>query len=261
MQVLLPPAEKVSAEPGALFYMSSKIQCSTRGQLGFGLISAIQRLISGESYFLNTFTNTSSSPEYVAFATPTLARICPLDLHVLGEMVAQTQSYFCSIGDVKVSSKMASSLSAGLLGGEGLFFQTLSGKGLCFVCAGGTPVQKTLAENETVFVDKGCLVAYQASVKYELQYTGSIKNALFGGEGIYMQKLTGPGLVILESLPTRRLMESLNPLEKRRSAERSCLGIVFSLLFVLFFVATFVFIALSPALKDVVIEQWRHFEL
>ena len=164
LQVLLPPGKECKAEPGALFYMNSSITCQTRGQFGF--VRALSRMLSGESFFVNTFVNRGESPQYVAFATPTLARVCPLDLNVLGEVYAQSRSFFASIGDVDVSTKIVRG-SAGFFGGEGMVMQRLSGKGLCFVLAGGTPTQKRLRDGETVYVDKGCLVAFQKSVSYE----------------------------------------------------------------------------------------------
>ena len=261
LQVLLPPNAKIQAEPGALFYMSSKVACDTGGSGLGNLLGSLARIFSGESYFVNTYTNKGAAPEYVAFATPSMARILPLDLNVLGgEMFAQSNSYFCSIGDVRVSSKMVGSLSTGIFGGEGMVLQRLSGSGLCFITAGGTPVQKELREGETVYVDAGCLVAFSSSIKYDLKYSGSIKSALFGGEGIFLQKLVGPGLVILESLPRERLVQSLNPQARvKRNRQNNIPGLIGMLVFLLMVI---VFLsALLPANSHFHQEFTRHFEL
>jgi len=199
--------------------------------------------------------------QYVAFATHMINRILPLDLNTLGgEMYCQQDSYFCSVGDVRVTSKMVKSFSAGFFGGEGMVLQKLEGKGLCFITAGGTPVQKKLARGETVYVDAGCLVAFQSTVSYNLQYTGSVKSAIFGGEGIFMQKLTGPGIVILESLPKERLIATMNPQAKvRKNRQNTCGGLI-AIAAVL--ITVFVLVA---ALLDmdvrVVHEGLRHLEL
>ncbi|WZN65631.1 mitochondrial biogenesis protein AIM24 [Chloropicon roscoffensis] len=209
LQVLLPPNRSIEAEPGALFYMSGKVKAETKGA-GGGIVSAMSRLFSGESFFVNSYVNEGDRPEYVAFATQMINRILPLDLAALGnEIYCQPDSYFCSVGDVRVTSQMTRSLSAGLFGGEGLLLQRIQGTGLCWITAGGTPVQKQLAPGETVLVDAGCLVAFQPTVRYELKYAGSLKSAIWGGEGIFLQRLTGPGLVILESLPRERLAQKL----------------------------------------------------
>ena len=161
LQVLLPPNRSIEAEPGALFYMSGKVKAETKGA-GGGIVSAMSRLFSGESFFVNSYCNEGDRPEYVAFATQMINRILPLDLAALGnEIYCQPDSYFCSVGDVRVTSQMTRSLSAGLFGGEGLLLQRIQGTGLCWITAGGTPVQKQLAPGETVLVDAGCLVAFQ----------------------------------------------------------------------------------------------------
>ena len=161
LQVLLPPNRSIEAEPGALFYMSGKVKAETKGA-GGGIVSAMSRLFSGESFFVNSYVNEGDRPEYVAFATQMINRILPLDLAALGnEIYCQPDSYFCSVGDVRVTSQMTRSLSAGLFGGEGLLLQRIQGTGLCWITAGGTPVQKQLAPGETVLVDAGCLVAFQ----------------------------------------------------------------------------------------------------
>ena len=161
LQVLLPPNRSIEAEPGALFYMSGKVKAETKGA-GGGIVSAMSRLFSGESFFVNSYGNEGDRPEYVAFATQMINRILPLDLAALGnEIYCQPDSYFCSVGDVRVTSQMTRSLSAGLFGGEGLLLQRIQGTGLCWITAGGTPVQKQLAPGETVLVDAGCLVAFQ----------------------------------------------------------------------------------------------------
>jgi uncharacterized protein (AIM24 family) len=190
-------------------------------------------MFAGESFFVNSYTNNARESEYLAFATHTMARILPLDLSVLGDMLAQSKSYFASVGNVQVTTGMVKSIGAGLFGGEGLLLQKLSGTGLCFITAGGTPVQRQLRAGETVYVDAGCLVAFQSTVSYKLKYTGSIRASLFGGEGVFMQRLTGPGLVILESLPNDRLIRSLQTNDGGKQKQSIC-RLLFTVLFLVF---------------------------
>ena len=98
----------------------------------------------------------------------------------------------------------------GLLGGEGFILQRLQGAGKAFVHAGGTIISRDLQAGETLRVDTGCLVAFAPTVSYDIQFIGGFRNALFGGEGLFLAKLTGPGLVYLQSLPLSRLADRIS---------------------------------------------------
>ena len=260
LQVLLPPGAKIQAEPGALFYMDENVVCSTQSQ---GIFGSLNRWFSGESIFVNAFTNKGNSPEYVAFATHTMARLLPLDLRLYGgSVIAQSSAYFASFGDVTLGTRMMRSFT-GVFGREGILWQELKGQGLCFITAGGTPVQKILKPNETCLVDAGSIVAMQSTVSYELQYTGSIKKALFGGEGLFLQKLTGPGLVILESLPNQRLIDSLQSADMRARTAHSNMTrglLLLTLIFMLLYAAINSFDILADAIKytQIFTQQMRH---
>jgi uncharacterized protein (AIM24 family) len=116
-------------------------------------------------------------------------------------------------------------LGAGLLGGEGFILQKLTGPGLVFVHAGGDHVDFTLAPGETLQVQTGHLVAFEPSVNYDIQMVGSIRTALFGGEGLFLTTLTGPGRVILQSMTLERLRHELAPGEHQHNGdERNPLG-------------------------------------
>lgn len=110
-------------------------------------------------------------------------------------------------GEIEIS--FTRKIRAGLFGGEGFILQRLTGEGLAFVHAGGTIIQKELGFQENLRVDTGCLVAFAPSVSYDIQFIGGFKNALFGGEGIFLARLTGPGLVYLQSLPFSRLADRI----------------------------------------------------
>ena len=111
----------------------------------------------------------------------------------------------CAARGVSLGIYFQQKLSVGFFGGEGFIMQKLEGDGMAFVHAGGTVVRRTLQPGETLLVDTGCVVAFTPDVNFEIQYVGKIKTALFGGEGLFFAKLSGPGTVWLQSLPFSRL--------------------------------------------------------
>ena len=120
-------------------------------------------------------------------------------------MICQKDSFLCGARGVQVSIAFQKKIGVGLFGGEGFIMQRLTGDGIALVHAGGTLVEKILAPGETIKLDTGCLVALQPSVNYDIGFVGGIKNTLFGGEGLFLATLTGPGKVWLQSLPFSRL--------------------------------------------------------
>jgi uncharacterized protein (AIM24 family) len=111
----------------------------------------------------------------------------------------------CAAAGIEIEVAFSKRLSAGFFGGEGFILQRLVGDGLAFVHAGGTIIERDLRQGETLRVDTGCLVAFSPTVDYDIQFVGGFKNALFGGEGLFLAKMTGPGKVYLQSLPLSRL--------------------------------------------------------
>jgi len=122
-----------------------------------------------------------------------------------GELLTQKDSFLCAAKGVSIGIAFTKRFGAGLFGGEGFILQRLQGDGLAFVHAGGTVLQRDLAPGETLRVDTGCIVAFQPSVAYDIQFVGGIKTAIFGGEGLFFATLRGPGRIWLQSLPLSRL--------------------------------------------------------
>jgi uncharacterized protein (TIGR00266 family) len=214
VEVTLDPGEMVIAEAGAMMYMTEGIQMETvlgdpsQPQQGLlsKVVSAGKRLLTGESLFLTTFTNKAHRREVVAFASPYPGKIVPLHLDQLGgEILCQKDAFLCGARGVQVSIAFQKRIGVALFGGEGFILQRLAGDGLALVHAGGTLVEKLLAPGETIRLDTGCLVAMQPSVHYDIAFVGGIKNAVFGGEGLFLATLNGPGRVWLQSLPFSRL--------------------------------------------------------
>jgi uncharacterized protein (TIGR00266 family) len=208
VEIELDPGEGVRAEVGTMTYMQDGIEMQT--STGGGLLQGLKRAVTGESFFITTFLNKGRSRSRVAFAAPYPGKIIPLDLTTLGgTFICQKDSFLCAAQGVNIEVAFTKKLGAGLFGGEGFILQRLSGDGMVFVHAGGTIVEKELASGETLRVDTGCLVAFAPTVQYDIQFVGGFKNALFGGEGLFLAKMTGPGKVYLQSLPFSRLADRI----------------------------------------------------
>jgi uncharacterized protein (TIGR00266 family) len=214
VEVELDPGEAAVGEAGSLFYMDAGIGMDTvfgdgSQQTGgfFGkLLGAGKRLVTGESLFTTVYTNNASQKQRVAFGAPYPGKILPMDLRQMGGMlICQRDSFLCAARGVSLGIALQQKLSTGFFGGEGFIMQKLEGDGLAFVHAGGTVVRRELQPGQTLLVDTGCVVAYTPSINFEIQYVGKIKTALFGGEGLFFAKITGPGTVWLQSLPFSRL--------------------------------------------------------
>jgi len=243
VEVELDPQETVIAEAGAMMYMSPGVRMETRfgdpsaadqGFLG-KVLTAGKRVLTGESLFLTTFTSDGPGKQQVAFAAPYPGKILPMDLTQLGgQLLCQKNSFLCAARGVSVGIAFTKRIGAGLFGGEGFILQRLTGDGLTFVHAGGTLCQKRLAPGETLKVDTGCIVAFQPSIAYDIEFVGGFKNTLFGGEGLFFARMTGPGDVWLQSLPFARLADRIHATGrrpgKRSTGEGSILGGIGNLL-------------------------------
>ena len=214
VEVELDPGEAAVGEAGSLMFMDAGIQMDTvfgdgSSQQGgfFGkLIGAGKRLVTGESLFTTVYTNQDRAKRRVAFAAPYPGKILPMDLRQMGGMlICQKDSFLCAARGVSLGIYFQQKLSVGFFGGEGFIMQKLEGDGLAFVHAGGTVVRRELQAGQTLLIDTGCVVAMTPDVNFEIQYVGKIKTALFGGEGLFFAKVTGPGTVWLQSLPFSRL--------------------------------------------------------
>jgi uncharacterized protein (TIGR00266 family) len=219
VEVELDPGEMVIADAGAMMYMTAGIRMETRfgdpsrpeqGLLDKAL-SAGKRVLSGESLFLTTFVNEGPGKHHAAFAAPYPGKILALDLSQLGgELLCQKESFLCAARGVSIGVAFTKRIGAGLFGGEGFILQRLSGEGVVFVHAGGTLHRRSLAPGEALRVDTGCIVAFQPSVEYDINFVGGLRNTLFGGEGLFFATLTGPGDIWLQSLPFSRLADRIH---------------------------------------------------
>jgi uncharacterized protein (TIGR00266 family) len=219
VEVELDPGEGVRAEAGTMTYMEQGIEMQT--STGGGLLRGLKRAVTGESFFITTFLNQGNRKSHVAFAAPYPGKVIPLDLAQMGgQFLCQKDSFLCAAQGIEIEIAFTKRLGAGFFGGEGFILQKLEGNGLVFVHAGGTIIQKDLAAGEVLRVDTGCLVAFAPSVDYDIQFVGGFKNALFGGEGLFLAKMTGPGRVYLQSLPFSRLADRISAAGRFQKDER-----------------------------------------
>jgi uncharacterized protein (TIGR00266 family) len=206
VEIELDPGEAVRAEAGTMTYMDDGIQMQT--STGGGIFKGLQRAITGESFFITSFINTGDGKQRAAFAASYPGKIIPIELSDFGgRILCQKDSFLCAAQGVEIEVAFTKRLGAGVFGGEGFILQRLHGDGRVFVHAGGTIIERDLARDEVLRVDTGCLVAFAETVDYDIQFIGGFRNALFGGEGLFLARMTGPGKVYLQSLPFSRLAD------------------------------------------------------
>ena len=215
--VTLDPGETVIAEAGAMMFMEHGIEMNTTldpnrqgGSMLGKLFAGAKRALSGDTFFVTTFGNTVGSRKRVAFSSHFPGKIKPVDLQEWGGVIiAQKDSFLCAPKGTQVDIAFTKRIGAGFFGGEGFILQRISGDGVAVLHASGALWETTLPAGETLRVDTGCIVAMESQVQYDIQMVPGIKTALFGGEGLFFATLTGPGKVILQTLPFSRLADRI----------------------------------------------------
>ena len=237
VEIELDPGESAIAEAGGMMFKAPAIHMDTifgdgsaqqpKGLFG-SIMGAGKRLLTGESLFMTVFTHHGQGKARVAFAAPYPGTILPFHLADMGgAIICQKDAFLCAAKGVQIGIFFQKKILTGLFGGEGFIMQKLDGDGLVFVHAGGTVVERELKAGETLQVDTGCVVALTSSVHFDVEQVGGIKSILFGGEGLFFARLTGPGHVWLQSLPFSRLagrMLSAAPQRGGSKGEGSILG-------------------------------------
>lgn len=215
VEIELDPQESAVAEAGAMMYKSADVKMETvfgdgsasqqTGIMGL-LLGAGKRLLTNESLFITVFTQTAQRKGKVAFAAPFPGTILALNLKDYDrKLICQKDSFLAAAKGVQIGIHFQRRILTGLFGGEGFVMEKLEGEGWVFIHAGGCLQKIELSEGETLHVDTGCLAAMTGSVDFDVQQAGGVKTILFGGEGLFFARLTGPGTVWLQSLPFSRL--------------------------------------------------------
>ncbi len=205
----LDPGETIFSESGGMAWMSSNIVMNTSGR-GGGLGGALKRAVSGESLFLVEYTSQGSKGT-VAFASDFPGKIVPIRLGQGQQMICQKTAFLCAEKTVGLDIHFRKRLGAGLFGGEGFIMQKLTGPGVAFVCLDGEIVEYTLEPNQVLKVDTGHVAMYEPSVGFDVEMLKGFTNIFFGGEGLFMATLQGPGRIWLQTMPTSNLARAILP--------------------------------------------------
>ena len=203
LTINLKTGERVETEPGSMMYMSSGIHSSVEcGQCS--------RMCAGETLCKSVYTNQDSSDGFVALTPNFPAKVLPVDLAAFrGKLIAKSGAYMASIGDVKVAVNFDCCSCTCCCGGLGMTRQEASGSGTIFLAAGGTILKKELMANETICVDHSSVVGFEESVKFGIKRAGGCCTCLFGGEGLFVNTLQGPGSVYIQSMSFEKYKQAV----------------------------------------------------
>ena len=211
LDVQLDPNESVFSESGELSWMTASIQMTTHTQMGGGggLFGVLKRVAGGGSIFMTEY-RAVQYPGEVSFATKVPGHIVPVQVAPGQEYLVHRHGFLCATPQVTISVGFQQSLGAGIFGGSGFLLQRVAGYGMAWLELSGELIMKNLAPGETLLVHPGHVGAFQASVNFQITTVPGIKNLIFGGDGIFLGVLTGPGTVWLQTLPISRLAHQIS---------------------------------------------------
>jgi uncharacterized protein (TIGR00266 family) len=206
LDIRLQPGEAIYTESGGMAWMTGDIEMSTdtRG----GLLKGLGRSLAGESLFMTTY-RCRSGAGMVVFTPESPGKILALDLAPSQSMICQKDAFMCAADSVTLEMHFRKRLGAGLFGGEGFVLQKLTGPGLAFAEIAGELREYTLQAGQTMLVDPGHIALYEPTVDYDIERVKGVKNILFGGEGLFLATLKGPGRIWLQSMPLSNLAGKL----------------------------------------------------
>jgi uncharacterized protein (TIGR00266 family) len=202
------PQELVYAEAGAMVYMSGNVNMEAKAR--GGIWKGIKRKFMGETFFLTEF-RAQGGPGLIAFAGNAPGTIKPIEIGPGKEFMCQKDAFLCAETGVDMDMAFQKKLGSAFFGGEGFIIQRIFGKGLAFIHACGDFVDMELKPGQVMKIDTGSVVGWEPSVQYDIQRAGGIKTSFFGGEGLFVTTLTGPGKIILQSMTLHNLAHALTP--------------------------------------------------
>src|ERR1700693_866345 len=210
VEFTLDPNESVISEAGELSWMTSSIQMTTHTQLGGGggIFGALKRVAGGGTLFMTEYRASGNRGE-LAFATKLPGHIVPVEVGPGHEYMIHRHGFLCATPEVQIGVGFQQSLGAGIFGGDGFRLQHIDGAGTGWIELSGEVVTKDLRAGETLRVHPGHVGAFQTSVSFQIARIPGISNMIFGGGGIFLAALTGPGRVWLQSLPISKLAHAL----------------------------------------------------
>ncbi len=210
LDVQLDPNEAVFSESGELSWMTASIQMMTHTQMGGGggLFGVLKRVAGGGSIFMTEY-RAVQYPGVVSFATRVPGHIVPVQLGQGFEYMVHRHGFLCATPQVTISVGFQQSLGAGIFGGDGFLLQRVGGVGMAWLELSGELIQKNLQPGEVLRVHPGHVGAFQTSVGFQITTVPGIKNMIFGGDGIFLAQMVGPGTVWLQTLPISRLAHQI----------------------------------------------------
>src|SRR5438132_4734474 len=228
LEFVLDPNESVISEAGELSWMGSSIQMTTHTQFGGGggIIGVFKRVAGGGSIFMTEYRAVGAAGE-VAFATKLPGHIVPVDVSPGHEYMIHRHGFLCATPQIQISVGFQQSLGAGIFGGSGFLLQHLSGQDTAWLELSGELVIRDLQPGETLRVHPGHVGAFQSSVSFQITTVPGIKNMIFGGDGIFLAALTGPGRIWLQTLPITKLAHELMeymPIESNKAVQGGVVG-------------------------------------
>jgi uncharacterized protein (TIGR00266 family) len=211
LDVQLDPNESVFSESGELSWMTGSIQMTTHTQMGGGggLFGVLKRVAGGGSIFMTEY-RAVQYPGEVSFAAKVPGHIVPVQVGPGQEYLVHRHGFLCATTQVIISVGFQQSLGAGIFGGSGFLLQRITGNGTAWLELSGELIMKNLAPGEVLLVNPGHVGAFQATVGFQITTVPGIKNMIFGGDGIFLAVLTGPGAVWLQTLPISRLAHQIS---------------------------------------------------
>jgi uncharacterized protein (TIGR00266 family) len=217
--------DAIISEAGELSWMSASIQMTTHTQHagGGGIFGVIRRVAGGGSLFMTEY-RAYGSPGEVAFATRVPGHIVPVEVGPGREYFIHRHGFLCATPAIELGVGFQQSLGAGVFGGDGFLLQKVSGQGMAWLELSGEVIVKDLAPGEILRVHPGHVGAFQSSVAFQIQRVPGIKNMIFGGDGIFLAALTGPGRVWLQTLPISRLAHQLQEYMPSQRGEQAVEG-------------------------------------
>src|SRR5438105_13014057 len=228
LEFVLESNESVISEAGELSWMGRSIQMTTHSQFagGGGLFGVLKRAAGGGSIFMTEY-RAVAAPGEVAFATKLPGHIVPVEVSPGHEYMIHRHGFLCSTPQIQISVGFQQSLGAGIFGGDGFLLQHVSGTGTAWIELSGELIMKDLRPGETLRVHPGHVGAFQAGVSFQITTVPGIKNMIFGGDGIFLASLTGPGRIWLQTLPITKLAHAIDqylPHEGRKEVESKVVG-------------------------------------
>lgn len=206
LDIYLAAGESVFTESGGMSWMKGNVQMETNTK--GGLMAGLGRALAGESLFMTTFT-CQSGEAVVVFTPEAPGKIIPMQLAPGQSLIAQKDSFMVAQDGVKMEMHFRKKLGAGLFGGEGFVLQKLTGPGIIFLEVPGDVREYTLAPGEAMKIDPGHIAFFEPTVSYDISMVKGLKNIFFGGEGLFLATLTGPGRIWLQSMPLSNLAAKL----------------------------------------------------